>query len=93
MDATERFGVAYGKAVARAWSDNAYREQLLSDPKAALAEVGAEPPPGIELSVVENTPDRMHLILPVRPAEGEVGDAQLAAVAGGIGAAPCCWGD
>ena len=93
MNSPEQFGVAYGKAVARAWSDNAYRERLLSDPKAALAEVGAEPPPGIEVSVVENTPDRVHLVLPVQPAEGEVGDAQLAAAAGGVSGACCCWGD
>lgn len=93
MTAKEQFRVAYGKAVAKAWDDSAYREQLLRDPRAALSGVGADLPPGIEISVVEDSADRMHLVLPVPPAEGEVGDEHLAAATGGISGAPCCWGD
>ena len=91
--AKEQFRVAYGKAVARAWSDSAYKDQLLRDPRAALSGVGADLPPGIEISVVENSANRMHLVLPAPPPEGEVGDEQLAAASGGVSGACCCWGD
>lgn len=42
------------RAVARAWTDEAYRERLLREPREALAEVGGEV--DAMLVVVENTP-------------------------------------
>jgi hypothetical protein len=58
---------AFFKVVARAWSDAAYKAELLSHPAAALAEMGLSPPPGVALKVHENTPHTMHLVLPVAP--------------------------
>ena len=58
---------AFFKVVARAWSDPAYKAQLLADPASALAEMGLSPPEGVALEVYENTPERMHLILPAAP--------------------------
>ena len=58
---------AFFKVVARAWTDAAYKAQLLSNPAAALAEMGLSPPEGVALEVHENTPKKMHLILPVAP--------------------------
>jgi nitrile hydratase subunit alpha len=44
------------KVVARAWIDEAYRERLLTDATAAIAELGFSGPEGDHMVVVENTP-------------------------------------
>jgi len=50
------------KVVARAWIDPAYKEQLLKDGTAAIAELGFVTGQGAELVVVENTP-RVHNLI------------------------------
>lgn len=67
---------AFFKVVARAWSDADYKAELLSNPAAALARMGLSPPEGVELEVHENTPKKMHLILPVAPPDVEVGERE-----------------
>ncbi len=44
------------KVVARAWVDKVYRERLLTDATAAIAELGFSGPEGDHMVVVENTP-------------------------------------
>jgi nitrile hydratase len=44
------------RVVARAWTDPAYRERLLADGTAAIAELGIGGPEGAHMVVVENTP-------------------------------------
>ena len=73
----------YAKVVARAWSDESFKAKLLSDPHAALAEAGVEVPAGATVKVVENTKDRLHLVLPPAP-EAELSDEDLKKVAGGF---------
>lgn len=52
------------KAVARAWTDDDYRERLLDDGLDAVAEVAPEVPDDMmELRVVENTPDEHNLVV------------------------------
>jgi hypothetical protein len=55
------------KVVARAWTDPAYRERLLADGTAAIAELGISGPEGAHMVVVENTPGpqrhRAHALL------------------------------
>ena len=52
------------RVVARAWADPAYKERLLSDPEAALAELGYSlPDPTPMLDVVENTEEVHHLVV------------------------------
>ncbi len=55
------------KAISRAWVDASYKAKLMSDPHAALAEMGVEVPDGVAVKVVENTADIQHLVLPVAP--------------------------
>ena len=55
MDKTN-FLVAYGKVVSRSWEDEAYRNQLLADPREALAEVGITVPENAQIELVEMTP-------------------------------------
>jgi hypothetical protein len=72
---------AWGSVVARAWSDEAFKQRLLADPAAVLRENGVDVPAGTQVQVHEATSSVAHLVLPARPAE--ISDEQLAAVAGG----------
>ncbi len=51
------------RVVARAWADPAYKERLLADGTAAIAELGYRGEQGAELTVVENTPKVHNLIV------------------------------
>ncbi|HLM84930.1 MAG TPA: nitrile hydratase subunit alpha [Solirubrobacteraceae bacterium] len=51
------------KVVARAWVDDEYRERLLGDGTAAIAELGFGGPEGEHMVVVENTPDVHNVIV------------------------------
>jgi nitrile hydratase len=51
------------KVVARAWADGEYRERLLSDGTAAIAELDFGGPGGEHMVVVENTPDVHNVIV------------------------------
>ena len=73
------------RAIARAWTNADFKAKLLTDPHAALAEVGVEVPPGTTLKVIENTADTQHLVLPVAPGNAsELSIEELEKVAGGI---------
>ena len=65
VDAVESCSPADGsRVVARAWANPEYKARLLSDPEAALAEMGYElPDPTPKLGVVENTSDVHHLVV------------------------------
>jgi hypothetical protein len=73
----------WGQVVGRAWSDEAFKRRLLAEPVTALRERGMEVPAGMEVRVVENTSTVTHLVLPPRPAEGELSEEQLERAAGG----------
>src|SRR5262245_31048302 len=81
------WGERWGQVVARAWTDEAFKQRLLADPAAALQEHGLAVPPGVTVRVVEDTDRVVHLALPKRPGPGALGlsEAELAAVAGGAG--------
>jgi nitrile hydratase len=51
------------RVVARAWTDPAYKQRLLSDPDAALAELGYGGLQGEHMVVVENTPHVHNLVV------------------------------
>jgi len=55
---------AYGRLVAKAWSDGAFKQRLMADPAAVLKEEGVAFAEGIELRVVENTDNVVHLTRP-----------------------------
>jgi hypothetical protein len=75
---------ANAKVVGRAWSDPAFKAQLLADPNATLAAMGAPVPPGVAVKVVENTDQLVHLVLPPRPADTELPFETLQKVAAGL---------
>jgi nitrile hydratase len=51
------------KVVARAWVDPAYKERLLADGTAAIAELGLGGPEGDHLVAVENTPEVHNVVV------------------------------
>jgi hypothetical protein len=76
--------------VARAQQDPAYRQTLLADPRAALEQAfGHELPANVRVQVIEQAPDTIYLLLPpAGPASEELSEAELDAVAGGLGGQP-----
>ena len=62
---TQRHNIE-GRIVRRAWADPDYRERLLEDPKAALAELlGVELPERLEVRLVVESSDLLYIVLPV----------------------------
>ncbi|WP_153769740.1 nitrile hydratase subunit alpha [Labrenzia sp. CE80] len=51
------------RVVARAWSDPAYRDRLMSDATAAIAEFGFTGRQGEHMVAVENTPDTHNMVV------------------------------
>jgi nitrile hydratase subunit alpha len=51
------------RLVARAWVDQAFKERLLSDPKAACAELGIDASGLVEFVVLENTKNVHNLVV------------------------------
>jgi hypothetical protein len=82
MSTVEKDLDAYGKIVARAWRDPAFKARLLADPAAVFEEAGVSIPAGAEVSVLESTASRHYFVLPPRPTQ-ELSDESLDRVSGG----------
>ena len=53
------------KIVARAWSDESFRDRLKADPRSAVAEeTGITVPESIQIEVLEETPEKAYLVIP-----------------------------
>lgn len=63
--------------LSKAWTDEHYKEKLINDPNAALAEFNIEIPRGIKLNIQENSETTMHFTLPQPPTNEklDLGDA------------------
>ncbi len=77
------------KLIEKAMADEAFKRELMSNPKAAIAkEVGQELPAELEFEVLEQTPTKLYLVLPMSESEAspseELAEEQLEAVAGGL---------
>jgi len=75
----------YGRLVARAWADEAFKQRLLAEPAPVLAAQGIDFPPGMAVRLHEDTPTLVHLTLPPPltddPSDEASGPAPLAAAA------------
>jgi hypothetical protein len=69
---------------AACWKDEALKARLMSDPKAVLAEHGMDVPDGMDVKVVENADNCVHITMPAPPTGfKELSDEELSNVAGG----------
>ncbi len=79
------------KIVAKAWKDEKFRDTLKADPRGTLAaelqgiHSAAKLPENLKITVVEESPDHIYLVIPNRPpgVSGALDEASLEAVAGG----------
>ena len=76
---------------AACWKDDALKARFMADPKAVLAERGIEMPDGMDVTVVENTDNTVHITLPMAPdGHADLSDEELSNAAGGrFGNAEC----
>jgi hypothetical protein len=82
-DPEAAYGVV-GKVVKKAWSDASFKARLLANANDAVADaVGLEVPAAVKVRVHEDTPRVKNVILPVDPADDELSDVELEAMAGG----------
>ena len=74
---------ALAELIAACWKDDALKARFLADPKAVLTEHGIEPPEHLDVKVVENSDDTVHITLPQAPEGDDLSDEDLSAAAGG----------
>ncbi len=80
----------YNELQLRAATDAQFRTELLADPAAVLAREGIEIPEGVNIRVVESTPDTIVLAIPPQLAEGvEIDEDALSETA--AGSTPGCF--
>ena len=72
----------FGKIIAKAWRDPAFKAELIANPAAALKAEGIDMPAGMAVTVLENTEKHFNLVLPLVPS-GELSDEALDGVSGG----------
>ena len=72
-----------GKIIAKAWRDPAFKAALMANPAAALQAEGIDVPDGMAVTVVENTDNHVHLVVPPKPAMA-LSDEDLEAIAAGL---------
>ena len=75
---------------AACWKDDALKARFMSDPKAVLAEYGIHVADGMDVTVLENSDNTVHITLPA-PPEGaqKLTNEELASAAGGTNLAQC----
>jgi hypothetical protein len=80
--------------MARAKKDDAFRQELLANPKAVLErELGMTLPRGVSIQAHEDTPTILHLVLPMAGGDSqpvELSDAQREQAAGGTVGCDVC---
>ena len=69
---------------AACWKDEALKARFMADPKAVLAEYDMAVPDGMDVKVVENADNCVHITMPADPTGSmELSDEELSHAAGG----------
>jgi hypothetical protein len=91
MDRKEMCKVT-GKLIAKAWADAQFKAKLTADPASVLRAEGFVIPEGMRVDVLENTNERMYLVIPKRPDELSDEELDIAAAGGqNDGFSWCCY--
>ena len=69
---------------AACWKDEALKARFITDPKTVLAEHGIPVPDGLDVKVMENAEDSVHITMPAPPrGHADLSDEELGKAAGG----------
>ena len=74
------------RIIAKAWKDEAYKQELLINPKAVIErEFGVEFPAPVKVQILEENPSSLYFVLPISPLviAQDLSEEQLEAIAGG----------
>ena len=75
---------ALAKLFAACWKDEALKARFMSDPKAVLSEYNMPVPDDMDVNVVENSDNTVHITMPMAPVgHQDLSDEELSAAAGG----------
>ena len=75
---------ALAQVFAACWKDEELKARFMADPKAVLAEFDIDVPANVDVKVVENSDNCVHITMPAAPAgDGELSDEELSNAAGG----------
>ncbi|HEV7489152.1 MAG TPA: NHLP leader peptide family RiPP precursor [Thermoanaerobaculia bacterium] len=86
MSAYDKEQKKYAKVIVKAWTDDAFRKQLIANPRQVLEAEGLEIPAGVDITVTPHSSrSSIVLFLPPRP-QGVADDKLIDAV----GAEPFC---
>ena len=73
---------------AACWKDDALKARFMADPKAVLAERGIDMPDNIDVKVVENSDNTVHITMPMAPdGHEDLSMEELSQAAGGTSGA------
>ena len=76
---------ALARLFAACWKDETLKARFMADPKSVMKEHGLDVPDGIDMKVVENADDFVHITLPAPPAgDMDLSDDELSNAAGGV---------
>ena len=75
---------ALAQLFAACWKDEALKARFMAHPKDVLAEYDMDVPDGMDVKVVENADNCVHITMPAPPAsDGDLSDDELSNAAGG----------
>lgn len=76
----EKLGLLYTKA----WASKTFKNSLLVEPELVMKAEGIVIPAHAKIITLENTNEIIHFVIPATQTEGELSDAELAEVSGGL---------
>jgi hypothetical protein len=86
----------WSQIVGRAWADDEFKQRLLADPAAVLAEYDLAPPAGLRVELLEDTEwvpestdEVLYLALPAKPSDEELSEDELCSVGGPAASRRC----
>lgn len=67
---------SWARIIAKAWTDQNFKKQLMTDPRKILQEHGIDVPKNSTIHILENTENNLNLVIPTKP-KGELKEEEL----------------